>query len=58
MEDVIISSANSWGVTAYGPFGERHRWYRERNVAKVLEALNDATLKGIGTSRCEIPWIG
>jgi uncharacterized protein YjiS (DUF1127 family) len=57
MEDVISSSPSSWTITAYSPIRDMQRWYRERRMAKALETLNDATLKDIGISRCEIPWL-
>jgi uncharacterized protein YjiS (DUF1127 family) len=57
MEDVISSSVSSWAVTPRSALRGMGRWYRERRMAKAMEALNDATLKDIGICRCEIPWI-
>jgi uncharacterized protein YjiS (DUF1127 family) len=33
------------------------RWIRERRMVIALEELDNATLKDIGVSRGEIPWI-
>jgi uncharacterized protein YjiS (DUF1127 family) len=34
----------------------RRGWLERRTIA-ALEALDDATLKDIGLSRCAIPWV-
>jgi uncharacterized protein YjiS (DUF1127 family) len=33
------------------------RWMKERRMVIALQELDDATLKDIGVSRGEIPWI-